>query len=268
MSWCFLFHNWKAPAAFWKDGNTWFISVTDRPGLDVVMAAFYFIGLAVVFIRWLKKRTWQDLFLLISIPILMLPSILALAFPNENPSPSRLGGAVVPIICIAVIGFQSFLTSLWKKCRSSAGKWAVGPGFADCLPFGKTKFPRSFSTNTTGIMPRHWNSKQIGEIARISSFGGTPETCYVSDWGTGWTHAWWPWWPAIPLRILPCGRIIMRSPHHLPPSCSSSKADQVEALAELQALYPQDSAHGIHPCGGRDFIAFFIHQGALIIGST
>ncbi len=201
----------------------------------------------------------------------MLPSILALAFPNENPSPSRLGGAVVPIICIAVIGFQSFLTSLWKKCRSSAGKWAVAV-LALLIVFlsARQNFTIVFDEYNRNYANATWNSKQIGEICKnfIDSVG-TPETCYVSGLGNwvdtrlvamvaGYPTADFALWPDNYEESLinPSAKLFI------------IKADQVEALAELQALYPQDSAHGIHPCGGRDFIAFFIHQGALIIGST
>jgi len=38
-----------------------------------------------VIVRYIRKRDWVDLFLLVSIPLLMMPSILSLAFPEENP---------------------------------------------------------------------------------------------------------------------------------------------------------------------------------------
>jgi hypothetical protein len=259
----FFSNTWKALIMpFWKDGRTWFISVTDRPGLDVVMAAFYFLGIAVVFVRWLKKRTWQDLFLLISIPILMLPSILALAFPNENPSPSRLGGAVVPIICIAVIGFQSFLTSLWNKWRSNAGKWAVA-ALALLIVFfsARQNYTIVFDDYNRDYANATWNSKQIGEVCKafIDSVG-TPETCYVSGLGNwvdtrlvamvaGYPTSDFALWPDNfeESLINPSAKLFI------------VKADQVEALAKLQALYPQGFITlYTSPVEGRDFIAFFV----------
>lgn len=247
---------------FWKDGSTWFISVTDRPGLDVVMAAFYFLGLAVVFIRWLKSRTWQDLFLLVSIPILMLPSVLALAFPNENPSPSRLGGAVIPIIVITVIGFQSLFSSLWQKCRRNAGRWAVTI-LALLLVFvsAKQNYYIVFDQYKTGYANATWNSQAIGTVCRefIDSVG-TPETCYVSGLGN---------WVDTRLVAVVAGyptKDFALWPDDFDQSLSNPnakmfivKADQAETLAKLREMYPEGFGT-LHPSPieGRDFIAFFI----------
>ncbi len=106
----FFSNTWNAILMpFWKDGSTWVNSITDRPALDVISAALYALGIVVLIYRWIKQRHWQDMFLLLSIPVLMLPSIMALAFPIENPSTSRAGGAIVPILLVAVIGLESML---------------------------------------------------------------------------------------------------------------------------------------------------------------
>lgn len=247
---------------FWKDGSTWFLSVTDRPGLDVVTAAFYFFGLAIVIIRWIKRRTWQDMFLLISIPLLMLPSILALAFPNENPSPSRLGGSIVPIMMIAAIGFQSLFTSLWQKCRQKFGKGLVVL-FALGLVFvsARQNYDIVFNQYKTSYANATWNSKAIGEICRnfIDSVG-TPETCYVSGLG----H-----WVDTRLVAMVAGypdKDFALWPDHYEDSLSNPnakifivKADNSDDLAKLRALYPEGFIT-MHPSTveGRDFIVFFI----------
>ncbi|MBN2048757.1 MAG: glycosyltransferase family 39 protein, partial [Anaerolineaceae bacterium] len=98
---------------FWTNGNTWVHSVTNRPALDVVTAASYFIGLALLVIRYVRQRKWEDLFLLVSIPMLLMPSILSLAFPDENPSLNRTSGAMVPVILVAAMGLEAVLRGLF-----------------------------------------------------------------------------------------------------------------------------------------------------------
>jgi hypothetical protein len=247
---------------FWKDGSTWFISVPDRPGLDVVTAAFYFLGLAIVFIRWIKSRAWQDMFLLVSIPLLMLPSIMALAFPNENPSPSRLAGAAIPIIIIAATGFQTFFTSLWKKCRANFGKVLVA-GLALLLAFvsARQNYTIVFDEYRTSYANATWNTQEMGAICRdfIDSVG-TPETCYVSGLA---------FWADTRLVAMVAGypdKDFALWPDHYEESLANPnaklfivKADQTQDLAKLQSLYPNGFAT-LHtsPIEGRDFIVFFI----------
>ena len=71
----------------WVNGNIWVVSPTLRPAVDTVSAAFFLIGVALLLVRYIRRRHWLDLFLLLAIPLLMLPSILSLAFPAENPAP-------------------------------------------------------------------------------------------------------------------------------------------------------------------------------------
>ena len=164
----FMQNFWNAISMpFWKDGNTWVISVPGRPGLDVVSAALYFLGLCLVVYRWLHSRSWQDLFLLVSIPLLMLPSILALAFPEENPSLSRAGGAAIPVFLVCAIGLETVLTSLWKKSSGVTAKSAVvilgialiGFSALQNYDIALNQYPAEYKNAT-------WNTSQMGNVAR------------------------------------------------------------------------------------------------------
>ncbi len=93
----FLSNTWNALRMFnWDDGEIWVHSVPHRPALDVVSGALFLIGAALVLVRYIRQRHWQDLFLLLAVPLLQLPSILSLAFPGENPALNRAAGAMVP----------------------------------------------------------------------------------------------------------------------------------------------------------------------------
>jgi len=182
----FLSNSWNAlTMPFWKDGSTWVNSVTDRPALDVVTAALYALGLVIMAARWIKRRRWQDLFLLLSIPIFMLPSIMALAFPIENPVLSRTGGAIVPIILVAVLAFQSLITSLWQKSRHGFGKvWVAALAILLVILSANQNYNLAFRKYVTAYENATWNTQQIGEVCKeyIDSVG-SPDTCYVSGLG-------------------------------------------------------------------------------------
>lgn len=179
----FLSNTWVALIMpFWKDGSTWVNSVTDRPALDVIMAAFYALGIVLMIVRYIKTRHWQDLFLLISVPVLLLPSILALAFPVENPSLSRAGGAVIPILLIAVFAFQSLFSSLWQKAATAFSKGAVTAlALALVLLSANQNYDLVFNQFNNQFERSTWNTNQMGQVCKdfIDSVGDA-DTCYVS----------------------------------------------------------------------------------------
>ncbi|MPM71765.1 hypothetical protein SDC9_118736 [bioreactor metagenome] len=179
----FFSNTWNAILMpFWKDGSTWVNSITDRPALDVISAALYALGIVVLIYRWIKQRHWQDMFLLLSIPVLMLPSIMALAFPIENPSTSRAGGAVVPIILIAVIGLESMLSSLWKRASNGVARGAVAAvALFLVILSANQNYDLVFRQYNDSYERSTWNTYQMGQVCKdfIDSFGAS-DTCYVS----------------------------------------------------------------------------------------
>ncbi|MCK6538687.1 MAG: glycosyltransferase family 39 protein, partial [Anaerolineales bacterium] len=109
----FFSNVWNALKMFnFDDGEIWVHSVTHRPALDVVSAALFALGIVLVLIRYARERHWLDLFLLVSIPLLQLPSSLSLAFPGENPALNRAGAAYIPAFVIGAMALDGLLTSL------------------------------------------------------------------------------------------------------------------------------------------------------------
>ncbi|MCS6908563.1 MAG: glycosyltransferase family 39 protein, partial [Anaerolineales bacterium] len=62
----FFSNLWRALIMFfWDNGNVWVVSIPGRPALSVVPAALLFIGGFLVLMRYLHRREWLDLFLLV-----------------------------------------------------------------------------------------------------------------------------------------------------------------------------------------------------------
>ena len=166
---------------FWKNGDIWVHSVVNRPALDVITGGLYFIGLALILIRYLQKRHWQDLFLVLSVPLLMLPSILSLAFPEENPSLNRAGGALVPIFLIAAFGFEILFSTLNAKVTSWFGKFLTILLAISLLVWaGKQNYDLVFHQYNEQFLGGAWNTSEIGKVIRgyVDSLG-VEESTYV-----------------------------------------------------------------------------------------
>ncbi len=178
----FFSNLWKAWIMFLYDnGNIWVHSVTGRPALDVVMAAFFVIGTVVLFARYLKKRNWVDLFLIVSVPLLMLPSILSLAFPDENPSLNRTAGAIIPVFIISAIGFVTAINSLWRGMLTWMGKTAVVLFTGGLLiAMMVTNYTLVFKDYKDQYLQNAWNTSDIGRVIRgFVDTIGTEDTAYV-----------------------------------------------------------------------------------------
>lgn len=111
----FLQNNLNALLMFhWRGDDVWVNTVPRHPVLDIITGGLLILGLGYAVMRLLARRDWRMAALLVSLPILLLPSTLSLAFPNENPSVVRAGGAI-PVV-MALAAYPLWLT--WRRVRA------------------------------------------------------------------------------------------------------------------------------------------------------
>jgi hypothetical protein len=238
------------------------ISVTGRPALDLVSAAFYLLGVVLLVYAWLRHKAWQYLALLISTPVLMLPSIMALAFPIENPSLSRAGGAVIPIVLICAIALETLLSSFWVKAKTITGKVLIvllASGLV--LMSARQNYELVFTQYTNQYVNSTWNTSQMGKIARdyIDSIG-SPETVYVV------AKAHW-----VDTRLVAMNAGYIRKDYQIWPQDLGLtqaeqrsklffvKADDQEGMDALKKYYPNGATQlytAVAP--GRDFYTYLV----------
>jgi len=258
---------WNALRMFnWDDGNVWVNSIPHRPALDIVTGALFLIGVVLVFARYLQKRHWLDLFLLVSIPVLQLSSTLSLAFPDENPELNRAGGAYIPALILAALALDGLITAIGsdKKRKILAGIltavllfWSAAQSFD--LVFNQ--FDQEFRQSA-------WNSSEMGEV--IKEFGlvyGETDTVWIVPFPY-WVDTRLPGiWAGIP------NRDFAEFPDHLAdtvpvpgPKLFMVKADlqipgsnDQKSLDILKQLYPQGVLSLHHsPVPGEDFWIYFV----------
>lgn len=160
---------WKALIMpFWDNGRIWVHSIPFRPALDMITAAFFAIGLAFLIIRIIRRRSWMDGALLISIPLFMLPSVLSIAFPDENPSLNRTGAAMIPIFCITAYGFWALIRMMLDRTGNKPGR-TVTVGLLALVLLATSavqNYRLTFDTYQKNYRQNAWNSREMGDVIR------------------------------------------------------------------------------------------------------
>jgi hypothetical protein len=126
-AWQVFFYNlWRGLLMFnWDDGEIWVVSVPHRPALDVITGALFMIGSLLLIMRYVRNRDWRDIFMLVSIPVLLLPSVLSLSFPGENPALNRAAGAVVPAILVSALALDGLVAGFGFKQNRMVLAWGL-----------------------------------------------------------------------------------------------------------------------------------------------
>ncbi|HEY5158163.1 MAG TPA: hypothetical protein VII93_09415, partial [Anaerolineales bacterium] len=143
--------------------------------------ALFILGMAMVFIRYIRQRHWLDLFLLLSIPLLELPSILSLAFPNENPVLSRTGAAFVPVFLIVAIALDGLLSGFQARLNRRIGTtltWVVILFLAGWSSF--QNYDLVFHQYADQYSASSWNSSEMGAIIKqFDQVYGTTNSVWI-----------------------------------------------------------------------------------------
>ncbi|HEX7975255.1 MAG TPA: glycosyltransferase family 39 protein, partial [Anaerolineales bacterium] len=259
----FLQNTWNAMTMFgWDNGEVWTTSIPHRPALDVISAALFYLGMGVILVRYIRRRHWLDLFLLVSIPMLMLPSILSLAFPAENPQLSRTGGAFVVAFVILAIALDGLLQAVRRSLSEPGGTRLA-------LAFGLLLFTGSAFQNYDLVFEQYnheyqasaWNTSEMGQVIRdfAVSIGAIDNA-----WVVGF-----PYWVDTRLVGMVAG-YPTRDTVILPDQLSTT---ETSPGAKLFLVKPEDqkdldALHQLYPKGwstlykskmpGKDFLMYFV----------
>lgn len=183
----------------WDDGQIWVNSVTDRPALDLITAALFLLGVVLLIARYIRQRDWRDLFLLVSIPILIMPSVLSLAYPGENPALNRAGGASVAVILVAALALEGFVSSFGSGAKRQFIAYSLTGVLLAASAF--SNFDLVFRQFAEPYKQSAWNTSEMGKV--ISDFRekyGQTDTVWIVPYAY-WVDTRLPGvWAGIPNR--------------------------------------------------------------------
>ncbi len=263
----FFSNVWKAIKMFnFDDGEIWVNSLPHRPALDVVTAALFAIGVILLLVRYIRDRHWLDLFLLVSIPLLQLPSTLSLAFPGENPALNRAGGAYIPAFIIAALALDGLLTSFGRGKMRSVLIW----GLTGLLLYvsASQNYELVFNQFYTSFRQGAWNSSDMGQVIKeFEQTYGETDTVWIVPFPY-WVDTRLPAvWAGIPNRDMAMwtdqlpGTVELTGPKLFMVKANTEDPagnDQV-SLDVLKSLYPNGQLRLFDSdVSGHDFWIFFV----------
>ena len=251
----FFSNLWNGMLMFnWNDGDIWVHSVTERPALGVVTGALFLIGVLLVFVRYLRNRHWLDLFLLLSIPLLAMPSILSLAYPAENPALNRASGAYIPVFILVALALDSIISATLGATRAGTGGGKLRTSLASGLLVvmflwsGVQNYDLVFRQYYDAFRAGSWNSSDMGAVIKqFQQKYGETDTVWIVPFPY-WVDTRLPGvWAGIPNRDFAMWRDNLPGTVQLPgPKMFLVKADlqrpeanDQETLDVLWKLYPQ-----------------------------
>jgi len=254
---------WKALTMFfYSDGEIWVNSVVGRPALDIVTAVFFFIGVIVYIARYIKERNWSDLFILVSIPLLMLPSILSLAFPSENPSLNRTSGAIIPVFLLAAVGAENLFSNLWRHFKGVQGKMVVAS--LGLLLSGMViyqNYDLVFNQFNAQFNASVWNSSQMAEVIQgYAESTGSYDTAYIVP------YPYWVDTKLVSIELGLFGKDIAMWPDQFETTLGDQRSklfivysEDMTSLEKLKSIYPSGNTL-LYPSGkdGKDFYIFSV----------
>jgi 4-amino-4-deoxy-L-arabinose transferase-like glycosyltransferase len=263
----FFSNLWKALRMFnFDDGEIWVNSLPHRPALDVVSAALFALGVVLIVIRYARERHWLDLFLLVSIPILQLPSILSLAFPGENPALNRAGGAYIPAFIIGAMALDGLLTSLKGGKTRVVVAWILTAVLL--LVSSLQNYDLVFNQFYNSFRQGSWNTSDMGRVIKeFEQTYGRTDTIWVVPY-PHWVDTRLPAaWAGIPNRDMAMwrenlpGTVELTGPKEflVKASVEDINGNDTETLDVLQSLYPNGQLRLFDSdVPGHDFWIFFV----------
>lgn len=262
-AWQIFFSNlYKGLLMFnWDDGEIWVNSMPHRPALDVVTGALFVLGVVLLIARYLRQRDWRDLFLLVSIPILIMPSVLSLAFPGENPALNRAGGGAVAAILVSALALEGLVAGFGAEKKRVFIAYAITGLLLAASAYNNydivfNKFDANFRLGA-------WNTSEMGQV--ISQFRdkyGQTDTIWIVPF-PHWVDTRLPGvWAGIPNRDFALWPDHFAEILNVPaPKMFIFWSADIETGKALKELYPNGMlSRYTSAMPGKDFMVFMVER--------
>ena len=252
----------------WNSGQIWVVSIPGKPLLDWVTGALFVVGAILCLVRYARRRSWVDLFLLLSVPLLMLPSTLALAFPGENPAPNRASAALVPVFALAGWALVAVCDSIAAAWPGRIGK-SVALGWAGALLVlaVMNNYVLTFDTFYPAYRQSAWNTSDGGRVIRgFAELLGDFELAHVVPYPYWWDTRLVGIQAGQPQRdyALPRDGLDSLATEPGPHLVLFNIQDQ-ETLDRLRGLFPEGQVRRFSAdVEGHDFMIYFVPSGGQI----
>ncbi|HMQ29556.1 MAG TPA: glycosyltransferase family 39 protein [Chloroflexaceae bacterium] len=160
--------------------SVWVANLPDRPAMDVILGALLVAGAAACLA--LSRRSgnpWPALTLGAGL-LMLVPSALSIAFPGENPSVVRTGGALPALMVVCAAAPALALEQLRATGRRGAYLGALAAVAALGLAVAGVNQRRVFVDYPAQYCPRAQNASDIGrELLAWEAAGGDRRAAWI-----------------------------------------------------------------------------------------
>ena len=237
-------------------------TIPGEPVLGLVSGALFLLGLAYLIWRLFEYKDHRSLFMLVTLFILLLPSILSLGYPGENPSVVRSGGAVPIVMIIAAIPMATILIRLYSS-NSRQGTFLALACLALLIVVSiADNFVWYFKDYDAQYKYSVANATEIGKVLKeFEDEGGDVDNAYhvpyphwvdtrnigINAGHVRWNNALLDRQDIYDQVILPRPRLYLLHP------------DDATNLSHLQELFPDGRMSRYNSSRvGKDFIIFYV----------
>jgi hypothetical protein len=155
--------------------------------LDPFLGALLILGLVMILWRGLRQRDVLSLLLLVAGGLLLLPSALSFAFPSENPSVVRTGGAIPVVMTVAALPVGLGLKTAWDRLRDWRRVWIANMALVIAVSVVLVNWRRIFVHYSWQYSYHTTNITEIAAAMRdFTDSGGDLRDAYVVKG--------WPYW--------------------------------------------------------------------------
>ena len=241
--------------------QAWVASIPLEPVMDPVLGALLVAGAAAAVAASVKGREPWPLVVLGAGLLMLGPSALNIAFPNENPSAGRASGALPMMVIIAALvpGMMLDITKWhrWALARMVAPVTVL----ALCGSIAFLNVDRVFVQYEQAYCVRSWNASDMAREMDAFFAAGNPRS-------NAWILAW-PYWVDHRLVGIWLGDPTFSNvadEHGLKvdlggkPGLFVLNVDDKESLQALQAKYPAGQARTVYgsQCAEKQFVVFTV----------
>jgi hypothetical protein len=188
IGWTLANNTLRALGMFNVVGDTvWANTLPNKPTLDEVGGVFLIFGVMAALYRLFRQRDWPLLMVILSGIILLLPSILSLAFPGENPSVARTAGAIPVVAVLVGLGWYGATRAAKELGGTRWGVWLAAPLLAlTLMATTAINYQRYFVGYYHSYQLSSQNSSEMADAMRgFIATGGDLQHIVI--------HAW-PYW--------------------------------------------------------------------------
>jgi hypothetical protein len=202
---------------------------------------------------------------------LMMPSILSLAFPDENPALNRAAAAFIPVFLVVAIALDGLMKAVETGAPNRPGiRIAWGMAAVLVVISGLQNNDLVFNQYQRAYELSSWNTSEMGKVIRdFGDLYGSTDTAYVVPY---------PYWVDTRLVGMNAGdpaRDYAIPPDQIPLTLNDPRAkmflvnpDDLDDLALLRQLFPQGAVSTYPSKIGKSFEIYLVPAASSLSGSA